>query len=111
MQVGIGALWINQQLIMSPLLDDLPTLHDHDAVGMAYCRKPMGNDDDRALRANPRHVLLDDPFGLIVQRTGGFVENEDTWVAEQRSGDGYALSLPTRQAGAVLTNQGFVAIR
>lgn len=80
---------------MRPLLDDLPALHDHDTVGVTYSRKPVGNYDHRALCADPRHVLLDDPFGLIVQRAGGLVENQDAWVAEQRPGDGNALSLTT----------------
>lgn len=48
------------------------------------------------------HVLLDDPFGLVVQRTGGLVENQNPRVADQGPGDGDALPLAAGQRGAML---------
>ncbi len=37
--------------------------------------------------------LLHEPFGNGVEMRRGFIEDEDAWVAQQRAGDGDALSL------------------
>jgi hypothetical protein len=47
----------------------------------------------------PRHIWARlcwmDGFGLVIQRAGSFVEDENTWVAYQGPSNGQALALPT----------------
>ena len=95
---------------MTPLLDDLPSIEYDDAVGVPNGRKTVRNDDDRAPLANSLHVLLDDALGLVIEGTGGFVEDENARVADQRSSYGDALTLASRQGRTMLTDDGVVAL-
>jgi hypothetical protein len=65
----------------------------HDAVGLAHGGQAVGDDDHRAALADGLHVVLDDAFRLVVERAGGFVEDQDARVADQGAGDGDALAL------------------
>ena len=51
------------------------------------------NNDDGALPADGRHMHLYRALGFIIQCAGGFIKNQDARVAEQRAGNGDALTL------------------
>jgi hypothetical protein len=42
----------------------------------------MSNDDDGVVLINGVHVLLDDVFRFIIQRTGGFIKYQNAWVTQ-----------------------------
>ena len=78
---------------MGALLHDLAAIQHHDAVGMAYRTQAVGDDDDGAATADGLHVLLDDAFGLVIQGTGGLVEDQDARIGDQSTCDRNALPL------------------
>ena len=84
-----------QQFLVRAVLDQLPSIDDIDPMRRTDRAQPMGNDDDRAAFADLRHVLLNDRFGFIVQRAGGFIENENARVGHQRAGNRNPLALAT----------------
>ena len=49
--------------------------------------------------------------GVLVQRAGGFIEDQDFGALEQRAADGDALFLPAAQASAALANLGLIPLR
>ncbi len=80
-------------------------------MGLAHRAQPMGNHHDRPSLGNRRHIPLNHRFGLIVQRAGRLVENQNAGVRDQGPRDGNPLALPARQGTAVLTNHRVVAVR
>ena len=100
-----------QQLLMGALLHYLAAIQHHDTVGMAHCTQAVGDDDDGAATADGLHVLLDDAFGLVIQGTGGLVEDQDARIGEQGAGDGDALALTTGEAGAMLAHLRVIPFR
>src|SRR6266853_1736587 len=72
-----------------------------DAMGCTHGRQTMGNEEHRASPAHLREIMLNNGFGLVVERTGGFVEDEDTRVADQRTRNRQALTLATGEGTAV----------
>lgn len=68
---------------------------------MAYRIEPMGENYDSVVPAGSLHVLLDDAFGLVIQRSGGFIEYQNARI-------GYQLALVTGKTGAMLANPSVV---
>src|SRR2546427_3756489 len=81
------------QFGMSAAFHDAPLVQHHDQVGFLDRRKPVRD----ANRGAPPHQflqrLLNGPLGFGVQRAGGFVEDQDGRVPQDRPGDGQALAL------------------
>src|SRR5579883_2009265 len=77
---------------MPAALHDASAAQDDDLVTVADRAEPVG--DDQAGAAAPAEVVVDDPFRLGVQRTGGLVEDYQAGVADQGPGDLEALALP-----------------
>jgi len=64
-------------------------------------------------RATPDQVIqrfLDLPFRFRVDAAGGFVENEDARVVQDRARDGHALTLTTGQRVTALADDGVVPL-
>src|SRR5467141_5194359 len=91
------------------MLDNASLVEHQDAMGCTYGRQTMGNEEHRASPAHLREIMLNNGFGLVVERTGGFVEDEDTRVADQRTRNRQALTLATGEGTAVLAHRGIVA--
>jgi hypothetical protein len=68
------------------------------------------DDDHGTVCAYSRHIGLNHALGFIIERTGRLIKNQDTWVAHQCSRNGDTLLLAAGQAGAMLTDQGLVAL-
>src|SRR6516162_2338245 len=90
------------QVIMGAVLNQAAAVDGDKPVAPPHRRQPMRNDEDGAAFGKLRHVLLDDPLALIVERTRRFVEDQDARVGNESAGDGQALTLPARQAGTAL---------
>src|SRR5712691_227686 len=97
------------QLVMRAVLDEPAALDRHDAVAPSHRRQPVRDDEHRAAFGDLLHVLLDDPFALVVERARGFVEDQDPRIAEQCASDGDALALSARETGASLAHDGVIA--
>ena len=86
-QFGVKAPF-DQQFIMSAYLADLAFVKYNDLVGFADGRKTMRNDDGAAAGYELVDRLLDELFGLRVDGRGGFVQNQDGRVVQQRTDKG-----------------------
>src|ERR1700733_11443369 len=71
----------------------------------------MSDDNDGAPTHDRAHVVLNDPFALVVERRGRFIENQNPWIGHQGPGDGDALTLAAREIGAAFLNHRVVALR
>ena len=71
-----------------------PLSIDDDAMRLTHRAQPVGDDDHGAALGRSRAMLrLQDRLALVVERAGGFVEDQDARVGEQRSRDRDALAL------------------
>src|SRR5262249_30160137 len=96
---------------MTAIFHDPTTLDRDDPVGMANSRKPMRNHQDSASSGDPLHVCLDDSLALIIEGAGGFIEDQDARVSDERSSNRDTLPLSARQARSALTNDSIVTLR
>src|SRR5713226_4342983 len=100
-----------EQFVVAAVLDDAPALDGDDAVDLAHRGEPVRDDEDGAARTDPAHVRVNDPLALVIERAGGFIEDEDPGIGGERPGDGDALPLPSREQHAALPDRGVVAMR
>ena len=71
----------------------------------------MGNDDGGAPFGYPVERCLNFAFGAAVECAGGFIEDQDWGIFEQRAGDGNALLFAARQFQPALADLGGIAFR
>src|SRR5262245_8179322 len=81
------------ELLMRAHLDDAAVGQSDDAMAGADGSKPMRDDDDGTPLRDLAHIVLDDPLALIVERTGGLVEDQDGRIRGERPGNGDSLAL------------------
>jgi len=98
---------------MGTLLDDLAFIHNTDLVGVTDGRKTMGDDDSCTLV--PLHQTvegsLDHSFAFSVESTCRFVQQEDSRVLQDGSGDRNSLFLTPRQLTSSVADIGVVLVR
>ena len=73
---------------------DTSLLENDDAIGALNRRKTVRDDQHRATLHRSHQRLLDQTLGLIVERRGRFIEQQDGSVLEQRPRNCKALTLP-----------------
>src|SRR5947207_10921989 len=95
---------------MRPFLDDAPAVENRDPVRVADGRESVGDDQRRATRHQPFDRLLDQTFGLVVERRSRLVEDQDRYVLEERARDRQALALPPGELHAELADHRVVAV-
>ncbi len=93
-EVGVDAVRPAHQFGVAADFVDLSSLHDDNPVGSSDGREPVSNDQHRASTTDASHVVLDDLLGLVVERAGRFVEDEDARIADEGARDCNALTLP-----------------
>jgi hypothetical protein len=96
---------------MRSLFHDTAFIEHDDTISMFHRREPMSDDKCGATGHEPFERLLHQGLGLIVERTGGFIEDENGRVLEKGPGDCHPLSLAATQFHATLTNAGLVPTR
>jgi hypothetical protein len=64
------------ELAMRALLDDLALVEHDDPVRRPDCAQAMRDHELGSALADLPHVVLDDPFGLVVESPGGLVEDQ-----------------------------------
>ena len=110
MEGGVATV-LAYQVLMRPIFDDSAMINRDDPIRMANRGKTMRDDDHRPSFDDFSHVLLDHALALIIERARRFVENENSWIRRQRSGDGDALPLPAGQAGTAFSDQSVIGLR
>ena len=91
-------------------LHETPVVQDDQAVGADDARQPMGKNEGGAPLHEPVQGLLDDRLVLGVHGRQRLVEHQDRRVAQQRPGDGDALTLPAGETDAALADDGPVTL-
>ena len=91
------------------VLHDTAVLEHHDSVGqVAQYRKTVGNQQDAAASHQADDGLQQLPLGERVETFGGFVQDQDGRVEQQRSRDGQPPCLAAGQAGTGFSEFGVV---
>ena len=67
-------------------------------------REAMRDDDHRPPPANGREVPINQALGLVVERAGGLIQNEDGRIRGQRARDTDSLALTSRQESSMLAD-------
>jgi len=70
-----------EQFLMRAVLDNASLLKHHDGVCRAHGRQAMGNEEHGTVLTHLGEIALYDSFGLVIQRAGSFVEDENAWIA------------------------------
>ena len=96
---------------MPAALDDLAALDHQDRVGMHDGVQAVRDHDGGAVLAEMLDRFLHLLFGFRIQRRGGFIEQDDRRVLDQRAGHRDALALAAGQLRAVLADRRVVAER
>ena len=78
---------------MIAVLEDLALAEDENDVSVLDGGKAMGDDDHGTAMGSALEGGLDETLALGVEATGGFVKEQDTGIAHECAGDGYALLL------------------
>ena len=78
---------------MIATLDDLAVVKHHDLVAVTYGGEPMGNHDAGDVAV--AYMLYDLGLGLSVERTRGFVQDDDCRVLGEHAGNLDSLQLTT----------------
>ncbi len=89
-----------------------PAFFEHrDAVGAANGAQAMRNHQHGAALHQVPEGFLDQRFAFGIERGGGFVEDEDGRILQDRAGNGDALALATRKPEAFFADHRVVALR
>ncbi len=83
----------SQQRLVRADLQNVTLFEDDDAAGSGNRTESMGDDETGAVLHQCRHAGLNLLFTLSVEVAGGFVENQDSRIGQDRPGDGNPLSL------------------
>src|SRR6266700_839196 len=108
MQLRITAA-LADQLVVRAVLDDPAALKGYDAIDAADGRKSVGNDEHGPAFDDAPHVVLNDPLALVIKSARRLVENQNSRIHDQRTGDRDTLPRPTREAAAPLADDGVIA--
>src|SRR5436190_9541801 len=99
------------QILVPTGLDNAAVIEHDDLIGAAHGREPVRDRDRRPALGEPVQRLLDEPFGLGVERACRLIEDEDRRVPQDRPRDRDPLLLAAREAVAALTDDRVVALR
>ena len=94
---------------MAALLHNLPLVQHADQISLPDRAESVGNHKHGVLPFELVDGLLHQPFALGVEGAGGFIEDQQLWIAQDGSGQGKALALAAAEAVAAFADQGVVA--
>src|SRR6185436_16111225 len=97
------------QRLMDSAFRDFAVIQYNDLVAVPNRAEPVGNDQTGATAA--AKIVIDDLFGDRVQGAGGFIQNQQRRIADQRPSYLQALSLAAAEITACLCNVGAIPSR
>ena len=74
------------------------------SIAMLDGGQTVGNDQDGLAAMQGSNRLHDTQFGVCVERAGGFVQNQHSWIVIKRACDAYALALTAGEPDAALAH-------
>src|SRR5580700_9180103 len=83
-----------EELGVRPEFDDASVVEHDDSIALQDRRQSVSDDDARAIAQQVREGLLNQRFGLAVQRAGGLVQDENPRVGQKRARQSDTLLLP-----------------
>ncbi|MCY1291635.1 hypothetical protein D9M70_408320 [compost metagenome] len=95
---------------MAPDGHHLAPLHHRDTVGVLHRGQAVGDHQGGAAAHQGRQGLLDQMLAFRVQGTGGFIQQQDWGIHQQRASNGQALPLAAGQADTALPQMRLVAL-
>ena len=102
-QVGVKTARC-QQFVVSTLFDDIAVLHYQNQVGIPNRGQPMGDDKAGAALHQIVHGLLNEQLRTRIHRAGGFIQNQDGRIRQNRPGNGQQLFLSLRNIAGFLVD-------
>lgn len=91
--------------------DDAALFQHDDAIGFLHGGEAVGDDESGASFHRGVESLLHQYFGFGVERAGGFVEQQQRCVLQDRAGDRDALALATGETGAAFAEKSSITVR
>src|ERR1051326_8713881 len=95
---------------MSTDFNDAPTVQHRNAIRIADGGNPMRDKNCRAAFHNSAQMIQDFVFGLGVDAGKSVIENQNSRIANQSSGNRGALLLSTRQCEPAFSHGGKVLV-
>ena len=91
---------------MTPGFDDAALIQHIDVIRICHISKAVGDQNDRLSFSQCMDLSHDVVFTLHIDIGGGFIENIDRAVMEQRSRQGQALALTAGEVGCLFVQKG-----
>ena len=107
-QVGVESV-LCEQLLVGALLNDRTVVHDQDMVRVSDGRETVGDDEAGPASHQASHGLLNENFGPCIDTACSFIENQDSWIREDHTGDGQQLFLTGRDIGRLFVEDRIVS--
>src|SRR5439155_11565979 len=92
-------------------LADFSVFQDENLVCAANGGETVRDDESSSAKHQVGERLLHEHLGLRIQFGGGFVQNENGRILQNRARNGDALPLAAAQARAAFANHGVIALR
>lgn len=98
-ELGESSIWTRAELFVAALFSDRAVVaEDDDCIGTLDGGEAMSNADSCVIATQKRgQGTVDQSLRLGIESGGGFVENQDIGVLDQRARNGNSLFLTTRQ--------------
>ena len=107
--VAVAAGLVQQRVVIADL-DDAALLNHDNFIGVSDGTESVSDHEGGASAEEFGEALLDQAFAVAVEVGGGFVEDQDFGVGEDRAGDGDALTLAAGEFEAAFADQGVEAV-
>lgn len=96
---------------MAPDVGDLAAIDHKDRIGIDKRGQPVRHDNHGAALGDFAQILPQDRFAVGVQRTGGFIQDQEFRIGDQSTGDRQALLLAAGKVGGIFLQHGFEPAR
>ena len=101
---------VRQKLRVRALLDHASSIEHDDLIGTGDRRESVRHRDHRSTCRQSCHRGIDRCLGLRIEGRCGLIEDQNRRIAHDRSRDGHALLLASRQPVSALADIGVIAI-
>ena len=93
-----------QQLLVSSHFSDPPFMHYHDFAGVLNGGQSVRDDQGRAVLDQTAHPFPQQVLCLGIHARGSFIQDQDSWVVDERASEREQLLLAYGERGAALFN-------
>jgi len=99
-EAPVNAVLNGLQLLVGAGFHDTSAGDDDDSIHLPHGGEPMGDDKRSAPAHQGFQRFLNQAFAFRIQGAGGFIQNEDGGILQDRARDGDALTLAATLSGA-----------